>query len=130
MVAAMSPLFRLARPGALTLLALALLLGMNGLEGAIHSVHHLSSVAMIHGAEADSHADGQSEAPTGATGESCQVAAAASHLAAIVVEALPVIGQSTAESPLVVLGLQDSPRLMQGKPAHERAPPAPRSLPS
>ena len=126
----MSCLFQSIRPGVVTLLALALLLGINGFEGAMHSVHHLPPIAMTHAAEADSHEGGQNEAPPGATGESCQVAAAASHLAAIVVEALPVIGPSTAESPLVVLGLQDSPRLMQGKPAHERAPPSPRSLPS
>src|SRR6266496_3972535 len=104
MVAAMSSLLRSGRPGVVTLLALALLLGMNGLEGAIHSVHHLSSIGTAHAAEADRHADGQNEAPVGATEEGCQVAAAASHLAAIVVEALPVIGPSTAESPMVALG--------------------------
>lgn len=130
MVTAMSSLLRSARPGVVTLLALALLLGMNGLEGAIHSVHHISPMGAAHAAEADSHEDGQNEAPAGATEGSCHLAAAASHLAAIVVEALPVIGPSTAESPMVVPGPQDSPRLTQGKPAHERAPPSLRSLPS
>jgi hypothetical protein len=130
MVAAMSCLFRSMRPGVVTLVALALLLGINGFEGAIHSVHHLPPIAMPHAAEADSHEGGQDEVPAGATGESCQVAAAASHLTAIAVMALPVVGPSTAESAMVVLEPHDSPRLMQGKPAHERAPPSPRSLPS
>ncbi len=130
MVAAMSSLFRSARPGVVTLLALALLLGINSFEGAIHSVHHLSPIGVAHTAEADSHESGENEAPAGAPEESCQVAAAASHLAAIVVEALPVIGPSTAESPMVVLGRQDSPRLTLGKPAHERAPPSLHPLPS
>jgi hypothetical protein len=128
MVAAMSRLLRSARPGVVTLVALVLLLGLNGLDGAIHSVHHLSSITMAHVAEAEGHEDGQSEFPVGATEESCQVAAGASHLAAIVVEALPVIGPSTAGSPMVVLGRQDSSRVPQGKPAHERAPPSLRSL--
>src|SRR5437762_5818286 len=102
MVAAMSSLLRSARPGVVTLLALALLLGMSGLDGAIHSVHHLSSIWMAHVAEADGHVDGQDEAPVGATDESCHVAAAASHLAAIEVEALSVIARTTAESSTVV----------------------------
>jgi hypothetical protein len=130
MVAAMSSLLRSARPGVVTLLALALLLGMNGLDGAIHSVHHLSSSWMAHVAEAEGNEDGQNEAPVGATDESCHVAAAASHLAAIEVEALSVTGPSTVESPMVVLGPQDTSRLTQGKPAHERAPPSLRSRPS
>ena len=128
MVAAMSRLLRSARRGVVTLVALVLLLGLNGLDGAIHSVHHLSSITMAHVAEAEGHEDGQSEFPVGATEESCQVAAGASHLAAIVVEALPVIRPSTAGSPMVVLGRQDSSRVPQGTPAHERAPPSLRSL--
>lgn len=98
MVAAMSRLLRSARRGVVTLVALVLLLGLNGLDGAIHSVHHLSSITMGHVAEAEGHEDGQSEFPVGATEESCHIAAGASHLAAIVVEALPVIGPSTAGS--------------------------------
>jgi hypothetical protein len=129
MVAAMSSLLRSARPGVVTLLALALLLGMNGLDGAIHSVHHLSPITMTHVAEADGHEDGQNEVPAGTAEESCHVAAAASHLAAIAVEALPAVGPSTAESPMVVLGRQGSSRVLQGKPAHQRAPPSLRSLP-
>ena len=130
MVAAMSSVLRPGRPGVVTLLALALLLGMNGLDGAIHSVHHLSSIWMAHIAEAEGHEDEQNEVPVGATEESCHVAAAVSHLAAIEVEALPVIGPSTAENPMVVRGPQDTSRLTQGKPAHERAPPSLRSRPS
>jgi len=129
MVAAMSSLLRPARPGVVTLLALALLLGMNGLDGAVHSVHHLSSSWMAHVAAAESHEDEQNEVPVGATEESCHVAAAASHLAAIEVEALSIMGPSTAVSPLVVGGPQDTSRLAQGKPAHERAPPSLRSRP-
>jgi len=129
MVAAMSSLLRSARPGVVTLLALAILLGMNGLDGAVHSVHHLSSIWMAHVAEAEGHEDEQNEVPVGATEESCLVAAAASHLAAIEVETLSVIGPSTAESPMVVRGPQDTSRLTQGEPAHERAPPSLRSRP-
>jgi hypothetical protein len=103
---------------------------MNGLDGAIHSVHHLSPLMMTHVAEADGHEDGQNEVPVGTAEESCHVAAAASQLAAIVVEALPAIGPSTAESPMVVLGPPASLRVPQGKPAHQRAPPSLRSLPS
>ena len=129
MVAGMSGLLRPTRPGVVTLLALALLLGMNGLDGAIHSVHHLSPLMMTHVGEADGHEDGQNEVPNGTAEESCHVAAAASHLAAIVVEeALPAIGPSTAESPMVVLGRPGASRVTQGKPAHPRAPPSLRSL--
>lgn len=126
MVAPMSGLLRLARPSALALLALTLALGINGLEGAIHSVHHLSAPATAHPHETDSEEDERSGAPE----EPCQVAAAASHMAAIAAEALPVIGPSTAEVELVPLRQQDAPRAAQRAPAHDRAPPSPRPLPS
>jgi len=126
MVAAMSDLVRRARPGIATLLALTLVLGINGLEGAIHSVHHLSVPETAHAHEADGHEDEQKSTPE----EPCPVAAAASHAAAVVLEALPVIGPSSAAAQLVPLGSQDWPDLARREPARGRAPPFSRPLPS
>jgi hypothetical protein len=129
MVAAMSSLVRSARPCVVGLLALSLVLGINGLEGAIHSVHHLSAPEPAHPHETDGHAEEQGGAPAGALEETCHVAAAASHLAATAVEALPVIGPSTAEAGMVPLGLRDAPRRAWREPARGRAPPSSRPLP-
>ena len=126
MVAAMSRLLRRARPGRGTLLALTLGCGINGLEGAIHSVHHLSVPETVHAHETDGPEDEQSGAPE----EPCQVAAAAAHTAAIAVEALPVIGPSTDEAQILLLGSQDSPDLAWREPTRGRAPPLSRPLPS
>ena len=126
MVAAMSDLVRRARPGIVTLLALTLVLGINGLEGAIHSVHHLSVPETVHAHGTDGHEDEQKSTPE----EPCQVAAAASHTAAVVLEALPVIGPSTAAVELVPLGSQDWPDLARREPVRGRAPPFSSPLPS
>ena len=126
MVAAMSGPLRSARPFLVALLTLALVLGINGFMGAIHSVHHLPAPETAHPHETDGHEDEQNGAPA----EPCQVAAAATHTAAIAVAALPVIGPSTAEAQLVPLGSQDSPDLAWREPARGRAPPFSRPLPS
>lgn len=126
MVAAMSSLPRRARPVFVTLLALTLVFGINGLEGAIHSVHHLSVPETGHPHETDSHEDEQNGVPE----NPCPVAAAASHTAAIAVESLPVIGPSTAEAQLAPLGSKDWPDLAWREPARGRAPPFSRPLPS
>jgi hypothetical protein len=124
MVAAMSKLLRRARPGLVVLLALALVLGINGLVGAIHSAHHLPILETAHQHDRDGHETEQSGAPE----EPCQLAAAASHTSAIAVEALPVIGPSTAEAQLVPLESRDWPNLAWRESARGRAPPASRPL--
>jgi len=125
MVAPMSGLLRSARSCVVALLALALVLGIDGFMGAIHSVHHLPAPETARSNETDGHEDEQGGAPE----EPCQVAAAVAHTAAIAVEALPVIGPSTAEAQLLPLGSQDSPSLAWREPARGRAPPFSRLLP-
>jgi hypothetical protein len=114
-----------ARPGLVSLLALTLVFGINGLEGAIHSVHHLPVPETAHPPETDGHENEQNGAPE----EPCQVAAAAAHTAAVAVEALPVIGPSTAEAQLVPLRSKDRPDLEWREPARGRAPPFSLPLP-
>jgi len=125
MVAAMSDLVRRARPGIATLLALTLVLGINGLEGAIHSVHHLPVPETVHAHETDGHENEPKSTPE----EPCQLAAAASHTAATAGDALPAISASAAEARLVPLGSRDWPDLASREPARGRAPPFPRPLP-
>src|ERR1700687_2702766 len=80
MVPAMSGLLRSARPFLIALLATALVVGSNGLDGAIHSVHHPLAPVLSH--ERDGHGHEGQGAPAGAPDETCPVAAAAPHLAA------------------------------------------------
>ena len=116
MVAAMSGLLRSARACVVALLAPALVLGVNGLVGAIHSTHHLPAPAESH----------EHDAP----GESCPVAAAALHMSATMVEAPPALGALSSVAQLVALGTPDGPRIVWREPARGRAPPSLRSLPS
>jgi hypothetical protein len=128
----MSGLLRSARPSIAALLTLALVLGINGFVGAIHSVHHLPALAESH----DRHAvepgqeDGERGAPVGAPDETCPVAAAALQLAGAAVGTPPALDPSPARATLVTLGRQDKPRAAWREPARGRAPPSLRSLPS
>src|SRR6267143_559756 len=92
MVPAMSGLLRSARPCVVALLAAALVVGINGFEGAIHSVHHPLVPVESHGHDGHGHDGEGRQAPAGATDEGCPVAAAALHLAATTTEAPPVLG--------------------------------------
>jgi hypothetical protein len=131
MVAAMSGLPRAAQRSLVALLTLAFVLGVNGLVGAIHSVHHLPAPAkaLAHDAHGHGH-DEQDPTPTGAPQDTCPVAAAALHLAGTAVEAPPAFDPSPAEATLVALGSQDSPHATWREPARGRAPPSRGSLPS
>lgn len=122
MVPAMSGLLRSARPCVVALLTLALVLGINGFVGAIHSVHHLPAQSQAH--------DEQGGAPADTPDETCPVAAAASHIAATAVEPPPVLGPVSVSARLGTPGLEDALRRASREPGSGRAPPAPRSLPS
>jgi len=112
------------------LLAAALVIGINGFEGAIHSVHHPLVPVESHGHDGPGHDSEGRQAPAGATDEGCPVAAAALHLAATTTEAPPVLGALSPVADLVTLGTPDGPRIIWREPAHGRAPPSLRSLPS
>jgi hypothetical protein len=131
MVLAMSGLLRWARPCVVGLLTLALVVGINGFVGAIHSVHHLSApvTASAHDAESHGH-DGGDATPAGGPQAPCPLAAAALHLAATAVEALPGLELAQAGARLVALGPQDEPRAAWTEPARGRAPPFPGTIPS
>ena len=118
MVAAMSGLLRSARACVVALLALALMLGVNGFVGAIHSAHHPPAPAESH----EHH--GQDQAPAGAPDESCPVAAAALHLSATMVEAPPGLGALSPVARLVAGVTQDGPHIVWREPARGRAPPS------
>jgi hypothetical protein len=118
MVPAMSALLRSARLVVLGSSCLALVLGISGVEGSIHSIHHLPAQAHAH------------DEPGGAPDESCPMAAAALHLAATEVAALPALDPSPAESELVAPRSQNAPRIAWREPGSGRAPPLVRSLPS
>lgn len=124
MVPAMLGLFRSARPLVVTLLAVALVLGINGLEGAIHSAHHLPAPVGTHGH------DPQRGAPVPGTEEPCAVAAAASHIAATAVEEPPALVPVPAVVELDALGAPNAPRIAWREPGSGRAPPLVHSLPS
>jgi hypothetical protein len=131
MVRAMSRWLRSARPCIVALLALALVLGTNGFVGAIHSVHHLPAAATAHAHDAGSHGhDEQEPTRSGASQDTCPVAAAALHLAATTVEAPSGLELSPATAALVALGPQDAPRAAWREPARGRAPPYLGSRPS
>jgi hypothetical protein len=131
MVPAMSGLLRSARPCVAALLTLALVLGINGFVGAIHSVHHLPAPVETRSHGAHGHARGeQAPAPAGTPDETCPVAAAALHLAATEVETLPGLAPSPIDAEPVAPGAQDAPRVAWREPGSGRAPPSLRSLPS
>jgi hypothetical protein len=126
----MSGLPRSARRSIVGLLALALVLGVNGFVGAIHSAHHLPAPVESHERDAHGHGEGQREGPVGAPDESCPVAAAALHLSATMAGAPPVLEALSPVARLVTLSTPDGPRLNRREPARGRAPPSVRSLPS
>jgi hypothetical protein len=113
------------------LLALTLLLGINGFVGAIHSVHHLPAPVETHPHGVPDHGQGQQDPPPAAApDETCPVAAAALHLAASEVAALPRLNPAPAEAAMVAARPQDALRLSWREPGSGRAPPSLRSLPS
>jgi hypothetical protein len=127
----MSGLLRSARPCVVALLTAALVLGINGFVGAIHSVHHLPAPVQTHAHGAHDGGHGQPDpAPADAPNESCPVAAAALHLAATEVAALPALDPSPAEAEMVAPRPQDAPRQASREPGSGRAPPSLRSLAS
>ncbi len=127
----MSGLPRSARHCVAAPLTLALVLGITGFAGAIHSVHHLPALVQTRSHDAHGHGHGeQVPVPAGAPDETCPVAAAALHLAATAVAALPVLDHAPAEAELVEPGPQDAPREAWREPGSGRAPPSFRSLPS
>ena len=131
MVPAMSGLLRSARPCVAALLTLALVLGINGFAGAIHSVHHLPAPVETRSQDAHGHGRGeQAPVPAGMPDETCPVAAAALHLAATEVEALPVLDPAPAEAELVAPVPQDAPRAAWREPGSGRAPPSVHRMPS
>jgi len=131
MVPAMSGLLRSARPCIAAPLTLALVLGINGFAGAIHSVHHLPALVETGSRDAQGHGHGeQAPVPAGAPDESCPVAAAALHLAATAVAAFPLLDRVPAEAELVASGPKDALRSAWREPGSVRAPPSFRSLPS
>jgi hypothetical protein len=127
MLPAMSGLIRSARPCVAALLTLALVLGINGFMGAIHSVHHLP--APVETRSHAAHGD-QSPAPAGTPHENCPVAAAALHLAATEVEMLPGLDPSPIDAEAVAPGAQDTLCAAWREAGSGRAPPSLRSLPS
>jgi hypothetical protein len=127
----MSGLLRPARPCVVAILTLALVLGVNGFVGAIHSVHHLPAPVETRSHDARDRGHGeQAPAPAGTPDQACPVAAAALHLGATDLEALPVLDPSLIDAGLVVPGAQDALRAAWREPGSGRAPPSLRSLPS
>ena len=117
MVPAMSGLLRPARPCVVALLTLAFVLGINGFVGAIHSVHHLPAPVETRSHDAHGHGHGeQAPVPAGTPDETCPVAAAALHLAATAVAALPALDPSPAEAELVAPRQPDKPRPAWSEP--------------
>jgi hypothetical protein len=113
------------------LLSLALVLGINGFVGAIHSVHHLPAPVETRSHDAHGHGHGdETPVPAGTLDQTCPVAAAALHLAATEVEALPVLDPSPIDAELVASGAQDALRAAWREPGSGRAPPSYRSIAS
>lgn len=127
----MSRLLRSARPCVAAALTLALVLGINGFVGAIHSVHHLPALADTRSHDMNGHGHGkQAPAPAGAPDKTCPVAAAALHLAATAVAAPRVLDPAPAEAELAAPGRQVAPRAAWKEPGSGRAPPSFHSLAS
>ena len=132
----MSRLIRTCRASAAALLAAALVIGVNGFEGAIHSVHHLPAPvdAHAHDVTSDSH-DRQQGSPvsgTPAPGKEipCPVAAAASQASATSVEGPATPAPVATALGLVALGATDPVRTAWREPGSGRAPPSIRSASS
>lgn len=134
MVPGMSVLLRWAGPAVVTLVTAALVLGINGFMGAIHSVHHLAFPVepQEHAAHDRGHdgRHGQTDpAPADSPSESCPVAAAALHLTATDVGGLPAVEPSRAEATSGTPRPQGAPRQAFREPGAGRAPPSFRSTP-
>jgi len=141
MVPAMSRLIRMWRASAAALLAAALVIGVNGLEGAIHSVHHLPAPVDAHAHHVTSHGhDEQHDSPVSGTPASgtpasgkevpCSVAAAASQASATSVEPPATPAPVATALGLVALGAPDPVRTAWREPGSGRAPPSIRSASS
>jgi hypothetical protein len=136
MVPAMSRSIRMCRVSAAALLAAALVIGVNGFEGAIHSVHHLPAPvdAHAHAVTSGGH-DEQHDSPASGTPASkaeipCSVAAAASQASATSVEPPATPAPVTSAPGLVALGAPDPVRTAWREPGSGRAPPSLRSASS
>jgi hypothetical protein len=120
MLAAMSRLVRLLRPCLLTGVLLTLVLGINGLDGAIHSVHHLAPPSH---ADEPLHHEENPGPSGGATTATCDLATAVAQLTAAEVQTLPEIGSSLARLAGMVVTGPDILRSAWVEPARGRAPP-------
>ena len=127
----MSRLIRMCRASAAVLLAAALVIGVNGFEGAIHSVHHLPAAvdAHAHAVTSDGH-DEQQDSPVSGTEKPCSVAAAASQASATSVEPPATPAPVATALGLVALGAPDPVRTAWREPGSGRAPPSIRSASS
>ena len=132
----MSRLIRMCRASAAALLAAALVFGVNGFEGAIHSVHHLPAPvdAHAHAVTSDGH-DKQPGSPVSGTPASrteapCSVAAAASQASATSVEPPATPAPVATALGLVTLRAPDPVRTAWREPGSGRAPPSIRSASS
>ena len=132
----MSRLLRMCRASAAALLAAALVIGVNGFEGAIHSVHHLAAPVDTHARDvtSDGH-DEQQGSPVSGTPASgkevpCSIATAASQASATSVEGPATPAPVTTALGLVALGAPDPVRTAWREPGSGRAPPSIRSASS
>jgi len=127
MVTAMRGALRWIQPFLVTLLTASLMLGVYGLDGAIHSAHHLLPSDALHQQDVD---DGEDD--HGASGadqeQACHVAAAASHAADSVVGMLPVVSPAPMETRPLLLATRAVLRLVWTDPHRGRAPPPSRLL--
>jgi hypothetical protein len=125
----MSRLIRMCRASAAALLAAALVIGVNGFEGAIHSVHHLSAPVDAHDVASHGH-DDQHDSPVSETEKPCSVAAAASQASATSVEGPATAAPVATALGLVTLRAPDPVRTAWREPGSGRAPPSIRSASS
>jgi len=110
------------------LLTALLVLGVNGFEGAIHSVHHLPASpaptkAPAHDYSSHGH-DGHGDAPDPGREEPCSIAAATSHASAASVEPPTALAPVPIALEPVALGATDPPRTAWREPGSGRAPPS------
>jgi hypothetical protein len=127
----MSRLIRTCRASAAALLAAALVIGVNGFEGAIHSVHHLPAPVEAHAHDVTSHGhDEQGDLPVSGTEKPCSVAVAASQASATSVEPPATPAPVDTALGLVALGAPDPVRTAWREPGSGRAPPSIRSASS
>ena len=126
---AMRGALRWIQPFLVTLLTASLMLGVYGLEGAIHSVHHLLPSDALHQQDVDDGEDDHGAAGLD-PGQACHVAAAASHAADTVVGTLPGVSPAPMDAQPLHLPACAVPRLVWTDPHRGRAPPPSRLLSS